>query len=374
MLTNSQETAYRIIKSWVESGGKLFKLGGPAGSGKSFLIGEIAELVGIDDCLLMTPTGKAANNLQKRGLYAQTIHSTIYKVRENELDQIEDEDEWNSMLKNSPEMVEKAEAGPKFRVKSPDSFPDTKLFIIDEGSMVGGSLLKDILSFNVPTLLVGDPNQLQPVNDTTVYQHCDFYLSEIVRQASDSPVIWLSQKILNGDIPVGSFGTSMVRRGKPTDDELQFASVVLTDTNARRAELNAHLRKLYLGDVEDWVTLDDRVICRTNYALCFSDEGFMLMNGTQGVVSEIRHCNPRSAILSFDNLDLGRFTWEFTNNPLSFPPKKRPPFLELGYALTVHLSQGSEWANVIYDLAKGPNKRALYTGVTRAKESVLITL
>lgn len=369
MLTRSQDTAFKMLMRWKKSGGKLFKLGGPAGSGKSFLIAEFAKEVGVEKCCLMTPTGKAANNLQKAGLEAHTIHSMIYHV--NNADDGDDGEEVDPN-EEDPKLFEDTE--PEFQLKAPIALEKYERFIIDEGSMVGGRLLQDILSFDKPVLLVGDPNQLCPVNDTSVYQQCDFYLEEIVRQAQDSPVIWLSQQVLSGSIPQGCFGRCMVRTGQPSDSELLYADVVLTDTNKRRAELNQKIRAMSLGAVQEWVCEFDRVICRTNDPSINSTSGFMLTNGTQGVVNEIKHYNPICASIVLSNPDLGDYEFSCTNSPLRFPAKKRPPTLELGYALTVHLSQGSEWGNVIYDLSMGPKKRALYTAITRAKESVLVTL
>ena len=70
-LTLSQEVAFKRIMSWYNNReSDVFKLGGPAGSGKSYLIALVAEQIGIENCLLITPTGKAANNLIKASLPA----------------------------------------------------------------------------------------------------------------------------------------------------------------------------------------------------------------------------------------------------------------------------------------------------------------
>lgn len=374
MLTKSQDHALKLAQSWIAAEGRLLKLGGPAGSGKSYLIPLIADLVGIENCLLMTPTGKAANNLQKAGLNAQTIHSTIYKVldeeEESENSDVDSEEE-DAVI---PEFNYESRA-PRFTLRDPSSFENVRMFIVDEASMVGGSLLRDILSFGVPVLLVGDPNQLAPVNDISVYNTCDFYLEEIVRQAQDSPIIWLSQQALAGKLSQGVFGSCMVRPGSPAENELLYADVVLTDTNARREELNSQIRRLtFSGMPASWVVEGDKIICRTNDPKVVSSYGFALTNGTQGKVREIMHRNKLKAELLMDNPELGEYHLTGTPLPLKFPPKKRPPTIEMGYALTVHLSQGSEWDNVIYDLSMHPTKRALYTAITRAKQSLLITL
>ena len=81
-MTAGQETACEHIFQWFDNKeSKVFRLGGPAGSGKSWLIPLIAEHVGMDSCLFMTPTGKAANRLIKAGLTAHTIHSQIYQPK-----------------------------------------------------------------------------------------------------------------------------------------------------------------------------------------------------------------------------------------------------------------------------------------------------
>ena len=47
MMTNGQETAYPFIMDWYKNRSSLvYRLGGPAGSGKSWLIRLIAEAVG----------------------------------------------------------------------------------------------------------------------------------------------------------------------------------------------------------------------------------------------------------------------------------------------------------------------------------------
>lgn len=385
-LTPSQEIAYQRIMSWYKNKeSESFKLGGPAGSGKSYLIGLVAESVGIENCLLITPTGKAANNLIKASLPARTIHSQIYHVKKQESDEILDfESDGEDSFKNLAAMLEaSSRQGADFSSEEAQfqlkDFLDNdyKLIIIDEGSMVGGRLLEDVLSFKVPTLLVGDPNQLPPVNDSSVFKTCDYYLNEIVRQAQGSPVIYLSQEILQGRIRQGCYGSCMVRKGPVSDAELCYADIVLTDTNLSRNELNDRMRTLALDFRERSkpMSVGDRIICRTNTTIS-SSEGFVLTNGAQGTIRKIKHANKNYSLvdLVMSTPDLGEFSFIGTTRPELFPARLRPPKIEYGYALTVHLSQGSEWQNVIYKQSSMIKKSAMYTAITRAKESVLIAL
>lgn len=371
MLTRSQETAFHRIMSWIRTGAtRIFRLGGPAGSGKSYLIRLVAEEVGMDDCLLITPTGKASNNLIKSGLASHTIHSQIYTSM------AEDKIEESSLQSEEAPIVYDINAV-TYTLLSPEVLHKYKLFIIDEGSMVGKDLLADILSFNKPVLLVGDPHQLKPVNDETVFDKCDFYLTDIVRQAQGSPVIWLSQQILNGTIPTGVFGTSQVRHREATLEELQFADEVLTDTNASRDVLNRKIRPLYIPmrSLADPFAIGDKIICRTNQDLK-SDAGFVLTNGAQGYLTKINKMSSDKLVydIVMTSKELGDFSFTGTMRPELFSLQERPAKIELAYAITVHLSQGSEWDNVIYVLSKTATRSALYTAVTRARNSVLVTL
>lgn len=385
-LTLSQEIAYKRIMSWYKNQeSDVFKLGGPAGSGKSYLIALVAEDIGVENCLLITPTGKAANNLIKAALPARTIHSQIYHVKSDDGGSAVDFDSvGEDAFKNLTAILEQSSnngydfSSEEARFCLKDQLDkDYKLIIIDEGSMVGGNLLSDVLSFNIPTLLVGDPNQLPPVNDSTVFKTCDYYLTEIVRQAQGSPVIYLSQEVLQGRLKVGSYGACMVRKGPISDNELCYADVVLTDTNVSRSNLNSRMRQLALDFRQQSrpLSVGDRVICRTNTNIT-SSEGFTLTNGAQGVIRKIKHNNRSYSLVDMvmDTPDLGAFSFIGTTRPELFPARLRPPKIEYGYALTVHLSQGSEWPNVIYQQCSFMKKSAMYTAITRAKESVLIAL
>lgn len=379
MLTSSQDVGLRLIKQWIHDrplrkSASVWREGGPAGSGKSYLIPLIADIVSVEKCMVMTPTGKVANNLLKAGLVAQTIHSAIYHVKDNTTDEPIEEDTEEANKKPKPKKY--AVGDPEFVLKDQDTYKNIELFIIDEGSMVGGKLLADLLSFGVDVLLIGDPNQLAPVNDASVFVRCDHYLTEIVRQAQDNPIIWLSQQILNGNLPLGQAGSCIVRNGDIIDNELLFADTVLVDTNNDRNELNAHIRELRIPESRNpnanWILEGDQIICRTNCVEIGSSKGFMLTNGTLGIVSEILHISQFEAEFTMDAGDLGEYTLIGTCFPTYFPPSVRPPTVELGYALTVHLSQGSEWPNVMYKKGPRATKRAIYTAVTRAKESLLV--
>jgi hypothetical protein len=91
------------------------------------------------------------------------------------------------------------------------------LAVADECGLVGAELGRDLLSFGVKVLAIGDRNQLPPINDDgSVAGYFtrgvpDFSLCEVHRQALDSPVIWLATEArLGRPLQLGDYGASSV--------------------------------------------------------------------------------------------------------------------------------------------------------------------
>jgi len=93
------------------------------------------------------------------------------------------------------------------------------------------------------------------------------------------------------------------------------------------------------------------------------DKGLGIFNGDMGKVIQI---NEYAATLVVEFDEHKRVTYPFA----------QLEELELAYAITIHKSQGSEYAAVIMPLLSGPrmlfNRNLLYTGVTRAKSCVTV--
>lgn len=380
--TEQQYEAYKRIMHWLKiEKTPVFKLGGPAGSGKSWLIPLIVEVVQPEHCLVLTPTGRAATVLNRLGIQANTIHSKIYtpitpikRTTENFVSPLDMFMDYVGC--NKTPMIQET-FNYQFQLRSPLEFEEIQLIIIDESSMVGERLYNDILSLGIPVLMVGDPNQLLPINDAPVFTDCDFYLSTSIRQAMDSPVIWLANHVLSThQIVPGCYGTSIVRSGRPTPDEYRYADQILTDTNEYRNKLNDIVRGLVLkkGLAANTVSKRDKIICRTNSEI-FNSSGFWLANGVQGDVTYIHSYSPDSKRTLYEitmcNPVLGPFSFIGTTTPQYFPPELQPIHIQLAYAITIHLSQGAEWDNVLIYPKRMPDWRMLYTAITRAKKSIL---
>ena len=88
-----------------------------------------------------------------------------------------------------------------------------------------------------------------------------------------------------------------------------------------------------------------------------------VFNGDMGIIHEIDTRN-NTLTVSFDDGKLVDYTFDMLDE------------LELSYAITVHKSQGSEFPAVVISLSGTPPmltcRNLLYTGVTRARELVVL--
>ena len=97
--------------------------------------------------------------------------------------------------------------------------PRPKLIIIDECSMVDAELGRDLLSFGVPLLVLGDPAQLPPIQGGGFFTEAepDVMLTEVHRQAQDDPIVRLSMEIRAGEyLEPGRYGETEVVAQAPT--------------------------------------------------------------------------------------------------------------------------------------------------------------
>ena len=252
--STQQKEAIDAVSKWYKDkhSNQIFRLFGYAGTGKTTLARHFAEGIS-GKVLYMAYTGKAALELRKKNCKnASTIHSSIY---------IPDED-INTGLTT-------------FKLNPESDVKGAKLIIIDEVSFVNESLAKDLMSYGVKILVLGDPAQLPPIEGEGFFINAepDYFLTEIHRQAKDNPIIWLSMMVREGKtILPGNYGDSRVLVRKNLDPvELKEMAIaadqVICGMNRTRQSLNSSIRKLkgLSGRRADFhPTQNDKLICLRN--------------------------------------------------------------------------------------------------------------
>jgi exodeoxyribonuclease-5 len=370
-----QHDALAKIKNWLQgsSAQQVFRLFGHAGTGKTTLARAIAEMCGDGKVLFASLTGKAALVLQRKvGRPATTLHRLGYyapderqsprmralKERLAELKRalLTTDIRDHACLTNEMAVInaelgrlrKRAGTSLNFVLRQPEDclLTDADLLVLDEVSMVGQRLGRDILSFGTPTLAIGDPGQLPAIKDGGFFTNAepDVMLTEIHRQAKGDPIIALASVYRGGEIPcrMTRGDVSVVGAREISNEALLAADVIICGQHVTRQMLNKRVRRL-LRDIgqlpaaehpahDNLPVVGDRVIA-ANVPVAYFLENERLLD--DDVLRALR-----------------------------------PDEFRFGYSITCHSAQGSQWQSVVvFDEGSvfGNNAaRWRYTAVTRA--------
>lgn len=369
------------------SKGMLILTGGP-GTGKTTTVKGIIQLMknrGLKVCLA-APTGRAAQRMEElTGYEASTIHRLLeVEFKENDASQ--------SFVHN---------------LKNP---LDCDAVIVDELSMVDVTLfaaLLDALPLHCRLIMVGDQDQLPPVGAGNVLRDMIdsgvipvVVLDKVFRQAMKSRIITNAHRVVKGEIP--EFDNSaesdffllrensrylaprkildLVTKRLPAGYGLDPMNDIQVLCPSRKGEvgtqnINAILQEALNPPSNEkheirykGYTLreGDRVMqIKNNYDVPWfkiGENGTGVFNGDIGVLTRIDKAN-----------DVINVRFDDKEAMYSIENVKE---LELAYAMTVHKSQGSEFAAVVMPVLAVPERLAyrnlFYTALTRAKSLLVL--
>lgn len=361
-------------------------VGGYAGTGKTTIIALLRRLLYQKNpklrIAMVAFTGKAAQVLKIKLTHSQavygkdhigTIHSLLYTPAVGSDGKIVD---WNKNKKL-----------------------DLDLIIVDESSMVTRDLWRDLLSFDLPIIAVGDHGQLPPVGDKfNLMVSPTLELKTIHRQGERSKILELAaQARETGEIKAGEYSSNVIKLSKTSPEAQDIMEsvvgfgkehdsyLVMCGRNKTRIELNRHIRAL--RGIESEIPIKgDKVIClRNNY----NAEGGPIFNGMTGVIDDIHNNGEHwySAVINFldtqqtfdDKISRHQFdNLETVHDIEGLKYTEIGDRFDYGYALTVHKAQGSQAQSVVLFEEKSSYsteedwRRWLYTAVTRAEEKLYI--
>src|SRR5262245_22907352 len=280
---------------------------------------------------------------------------------------------------------ESGEETPSFELWDEAPASKARLIVIDECSMVDAELARDLMSFGVPLLVLGDPAQLPPIQGGGFFTDAepDAMLTQVHRQAQDDPIVRLSMAIRAGNpLAQGRYGASeVVRRDALDPARVIGADQILVGRNATRRAYNARLRERR-GFADALPMAGDKLVCLRN------NRRKGLFNGGLWVVKErpkarrqiIRMRLKPDEELSDRMIKVSVRPECFTGaiEALDWPARKPYDEFDFGYVLTVHKAQGSQWDDVVLFDESGafPDNRDrwLYTGVTRAAKRLTVVV
>lgn len=347
--------------------------GGP-GTGKTTILKGILDLYKVlsssdkirlnEQIALLAPTGRASKRMSEvTNFEASTIHRFLKWNKDTNRFQI------NEYNKSSVSFV-----------------------IIDEASMIDTMLLANLLKglkSSCHIIFVGDANQLPSVaagdvlNDMIESKELPVYaLKNWHRQGSDSKIIPFAHRINEGILDRELLNSGSDLEFIPCKDneiievignvckdynsyDLQVLAPIYKNRNGIYA-INDHLQKLWnpkspskkeIEGTESIYREKDKVIQLSN----MKDES--VFNGDIGIIDRIKLLGNKELYIDYDG-NLVKYTKSMLQN------------FTLGYAISIHKSQGSEFDTVLipftFDYRKMLYRKLIYTGVTRCKKKLIL--
>lgn len=347
--------------------------GGP-GTGKTTILKGILDLYKVlsssdkirlnEQIALLAPTGRASKRMSEvTNFEASTIHRFLKWNKDTNRFQI------NEYNKSSVSFV-----------------------IVDEASMIDTMLLANLLKglkSSCHIIFVGDANQLPSVaagdvlNDMIESKELPVYaLKNWHRQGSDSKIIPFAHRINEGILDKELLNSGNDLEFIPCRDneiievignvckdynsyDLQVLAPIYKNRNGIYA-INDHLQKLWnpkspnkkeIEGNESIYREKDKVIQLSN----MKDES--VFNGDIGIIDRIKLLGNKELYIDYEG-NLVKYTKSMLQN------------FTLGYAISIHKSQGSEFDTVLipftFDYRKMLYRKLIYTGVTRCKKKLIL--
>lgn len=369
--TSDQVRAIEAIRAWLGTSEKTLKLGGLAGTGKSFVVGQLVKMIVPRIAVVCAYTGKAAFELRRKGVEnACTMHRVLYGLQlfcqscEHVFSTGEPEDKCPKCDSNR-DVVTKWKRHPIITAD---------LVIVDEASMLAREHVEDLEAAAKKVLYVGDHGQLEPIGDDPgIMADPDIRLEQIHRQAAGSPIIQFAHRVRMRSHPATftERGDVTVRFGFRTSDLMNYDAIIC-GYNRTRVDLNRKVRKI--RGFEGPPKIGERLICLQN------DSEIGVFNGMLVFVRRVRDTNEHIIELDLEN-EIGERFFRVPALLSQFDRESKPKervarglgLFDFGYAMTCHKAQGSQWPKVAVLEQIGRSwtaSRWRYTAATRASQKL----
>jgi exodeoxyribonuclease-5 len=410
-LTDGQAAADAAVDRLMSTRGfGMCVVAGYAGVGKSTLLRVFGEKYGSrGKPVCIAPTGKAALRIREATrLDASTIHRWIYAPKE---------DPATGIVKFMPRQLQEIQ------------LPPSKMVLLDEASMVGPEVWKDVYQvckkLDVKLVCVGDAFQLPPVQAPNAAPFSilspefarhhgaeRIELTEVLRQAQGSPTIRASMKLragwglraLDELRPI-----SMDRFAHVATEVRRAGGVTICHKNTTRAAINAGVRMMLGINDEQPQPGEPLVVLKNTYEAGLVNGESCEFGGWE-IVPDVfervfdRYKNVEEAtrfgatrvgadqtrvVISLEELhcrlsagpraiEIAAATWARVNRVLAGDTVAPLLHANFGYGWTAHKAQGSEWPYVLVvvepsvRLDEDEGRRWVYTAITRSREATAV--
>lgn len=387
-LSHEQETA---VGMGSDPSNRIFSVTGGAGTGKTLVLGEMYRELNKrfkNLVVLAAPTGRAAKRIQElTKIRACTIHRLLEFPEPGEIDENTGEAPPNEPRRNAYRKL------------------DQRIVIIDEASMLGPTLcdqLFDALPNNGAIRFFGDNNQLPPVESgeppfpKLLRSYPSIELTFNFR--SDDAIVGNALRILRGSVPLRNSRFEIIYSDDPIRQLYQLVQREADLFSGDQGQIIMPTRKGNFGTqrvnptLQQWYNPHgpllrlDRLEPKTPPIAVRSNDKFLWVKNDynlglfNGDIGNIVSVSPEDGSLVLGLVEGTKLVparvrgySSYLGHFIQYDPRKA---LELGYAVTTHKSQGSEFNNVVYCITASQgrllNRQNFYTAITRARHRVIV--
>jgi exodeoxyribonuclease V alpha subunit len=415
-IARSYEEEVSVVNHLVRlhAGGQLVVVLGGPGTGKTtYISGELVTMFSGEDAdniklSLVAPTGKAARRMRQSLMRALKNSSAPEEVK-NKILKAADSRTVQKLLGMSPRRTPryKYNADPKSRLKC-------NLLIVDEASMMSLSLmyhLLEALEDGAKVWLVGDPDQLASIDAGTVLGDISQVTVPVGSRFHNSFV----PRTVQYRYPEDSRINRLVKcvRNAQSDKDIELFFKILSETSDDVSWIDPKVDKEELKNLTQLVIDNANAVAKlaelgkskealktlsSVQVLCANRKGAM---GVAGWNRSIQHAvngstshpfyfgrpvmiNKNDDSLQLANGDVGvvcniggirKVAFEGLEDPVEIPINSLPS-VDTVHGLTIHKSQGSEYAHAVVVLPTRQSKiltrELLYTAISRPSERLTI--
>lgn len=386
-LTTEQEEAIELCAN---PSIKIACVTGQAGTGKTTILRKVynrlLETYPIRDpefptIRLSAPTGRAAKRIEEAtNIPAMTVHRMMrFSVPEDD-----------------------ADFGLPAHTKM-NPLPYDVIFI-DEASMLTEELRRqviDAIKRGACIRFFGDINQLPPINSASPFAKDLERFPSVTLMTnfrSTDGIISLADRVIKNKMPMNNEqvtihrvaktdGSNAVLRLAESIDFLTMANQIICPTNTTQhgtENLNIAIQQKFNPEKEKitiFKTNKDKSISRRSFKRgdkmlwTHNDYNLDIMNGSIGRINSF-NTEIGSIFINIDNRDIEIPSQMKSYNPTTGETYTYDPrhYMELGYAISTHKSQGSQFDIVCFvcSLSRAATRQNVYTAVTRAKQRLHI--
>jgi len=383
-LTNDQYYGLAKLERWYQKfNHQIIEISGVVGTGVWETIQKFIDNIGFDprEIMYLSYDQKQVLEMAAKRYHAYYINGIIYNyTRIVDFDTIPVINRRSTQIDFVWKKSVRKKIDPKYR-----------LIVVFDSILINESTLNDLCTFGLPIILIRDP-MLIPSPDTFTFMRVN---PELIK----NPIVYFAHKVLNDEkIKPGNYDkVSVVSKKQMNLYNLRSSDMTITMTENMRKEINRIYREKILKIKNSINIVGERMVVMDNIygeRLVNEDEKKIKIYLTKGLVGTLSKCNKHAEVTKYVPIDFKpdfyheSFTDLYMNrhylNGVETPSRQQIPDdiinLEYAYALSVYTARVSHWNKVTMTTEMNEfddpelQKRILYTGITKARQSLTLII